>query len=131
MNKNSWYPFLLAIVLAIAVPILISIGGAGALADIPVFQIPEVFQMALLGFVTYWLVKGLEVVFPPLVGLGAQIAAVIVAFLLDLLTKLINANVAPDFFTILADIFVLLATWLTAAGIKHLELVLLIRREDL
>jgi hypothetical protein len=85
------------------------------------FETPEAFGIALTGLLVYFIVNGLKNRFPEIQGAAALLAAAIVTTALSALTGLINTNVPMEFWPILEEAFILLATFLTAIGTKELE----------
>ena len=87
----------------------------------PPFELPKVFEAALLGFITFWIVEGLKKLYPPLAGPAVQIAAGVTAAVLVLFTGLVNAVVPPNLYFLATDLFIWLTTLLVSFGTKRVE----------
>ena len=109
------------LVIVILLLALSQVAFVGMQEEAPAFELPEVFAIALEGFLTYWIVNGVANQFPKLKGAAIKLVAALVAGLLVILTDLVNLAVPPTFFALATELFIYLATLLIAFGTKHVE----------
>jgi uncharacterized membrane protein len=114
--KRFLFIFVAALVLALS-----QAQPALALQDTSTYEVPLVFQIALLGFATYWITEGIKIIYPELSGFGPKLAALLVAAFLAELTRMINLFAPPTYWALLTDLLILAAGWLTANGFKRVE----------
>jgi hypothetical protein len=108
---------LFALLLALLAPQIVHALGFFQGEPPPVFEVPLVLEIALVGVLSTLITQGMKNRFPKIAGALAVLISALVSTSLSILTGVVNASVPVLLWPLLDKGLIALAVWLTSLGV--------------